>query len=163
MAALADSPEVKSAHKYYEYIDAVLNYYDGNIMETDYTVASFLDSSLKTDEDKLEFAKWIDVNFPAEPHVAYATSFAVGTTCGRPYMFSWSEWAGNKGLVLKENQRGLLFLILAQGFRTNPDNHVGVEKLYWGPPAKDLTPAEHATPLVVIQSAAQSKKPHTQS
>lgn len=167
LKALADSPQIMNEKSDHTYITKILEYYTACIGDTSDTVANFLAATYSTDKLKSEFASYIDESFPPEDGISYATDYHVGPVYGRPWMMNWHEMAGNKGLVLKDCQKSLLTLILALGFRSDPDKYVGVEKLYWGPPVPELFehpqsyPALHADLLPIFQ--AHSTKGWTRS
>ena len=56
----------------------------------------------------------------------------------QPWQFSWDEFAGNKGMMEHPQGRNIVTLILAYGFRSNPEDHPG---------AMPISLAEHNTRL----------------
>jgi hypothetical protein len=148
LKALADEPRILNEKVEHLYIVKIIDYYMTCIGDTSDTVANFLHTTYSTDKLKSEFASWIDESFPPEDGIAYATDYNVGPVHGRPWMVNWHEMAGNKGLVLKDCQKSLLTLILALGFRSDPDKYVGVEKLYWGPPVPEVFEHPQSYPVL---------------
>ena len=133
-----------------DWADKIVKYFDEVIKLPATPVATFLSTTYDTLEKRKAFAEAIDTNFPGDPDVMHLKNYTPGAKFVRPWQVCWDELAGNRGLVLLENQRNLLILMIAKGFMSNADVHVGAEKVAFGPPVASLL---GETPYVIIKTS----------
>ena len=133
-----------------DWADKIVQYYDEVIKVPATPVATFLSRTYDTLEKRRAFAEAIDTNFPGDPDVMHLKNYTPGAKFVRPWQVCWDELAGNRGLVLLENQRNLLILMIAKGFMSNADVHVGAEKVAFGPPIASLV--GERSPVVIRRS-----------
>jgi ElaB/YqjD/DUF883 family membrane-anchored ribosome-binding protein len=83
-----------------------------------------------------EFAGWIDENFPPKANVKYLKSgdWSPGPKFIRPWHAAYDVNAGNHGLLTSDQSETLLTLVLGNGFQTDPDRFLCIEKISICPP-----------------------------
>ena len=64
---------------------------------------------------RLEFCLLLDRNFPPLPDLNYDLTPAVGKVTLRPWQLGWDVRLGNKGLLIAEDSKTLVSLIVLQG------------------------------------------------
>jgi hypothetical protein len=118
--AMTEVMEFMTTH---EWAGKVLERYD-EVMAQHGDAISFLESTMPTNQARLEHAAYLDEMFPADPNPVwpYITNWDTkGPKLLRPYHLSWHKQAGNKGFIYRDKLRNLVTLIMAKGFLTNPE------------------------------------------
>ena len=64
---------------------------------------------------RLEFALLLDEHFPAVPDLCYDITPSVGKVTLRPWQLGWNVSLGNKGILIAEDCKTLVSLIVLQG------------------------------------------------
>jgi hypothetical protein len=86
-----------------------------------------LNCAFKTQADKVEWAKQLEVFLPNIPGEKYIEAWSEGTKSFKVWQASWHKQAGNSGFVDNEKIIKLINIILVRGLRTDPKLYPGTE------------------------------------
>lgn len=92
------------------------------------TMERFLSGTYGSPEARKLFSEQLMKAFPPEDGVSYMDNYNPGPKRVQLWQLSWSLQAGNRGMVVQEQAKNLIKLILACGFQTDA-NKPGVEQL----------------------------------
>ena len=140
------------------HVQAIMNLYEEEVSNPNHQLFDILEKHHSTDDQKVEFSKWIDRTFPSDAAPeAYIKDFTVGAKIARSWMLSWDPLSGNSGVVSHDQMLKLIGLVTMNGFQSNADEHIGIDKLVFQERNEKLNTTGRTFPQV----AANYSRKHT--
>ena len=111
------------------YVKAVLKLFDDEVKGPNRQIYEVLDEAYPTRAEREAFCRWIDASFPGSSVLQYIENFASGPKILRAWQLSWHPNSGNSGGASHDQMQKLLTLMCVNGFQSNSDHHIAIEKL----------------------------------
>ena len=111
------------------YVQAVMQLFEDAVRGPNKQIYEVLDEAYPTSSDREAFCRWIETSFPCSSDLAYIEDFASGPKILRAWQLSWHPNSGNSGCASHDQMQKLVTLICMNGFQSNSDLHIAMEKL----------------------------------